>query len=147
LKEYKDVMVSGIDISGEMIKKAAAVLGGSTELIIGDSDNLQWKDNTFDVIVCNASFHHYPDPRKVLKEMRRVLRPDGRVIIADPWWPNPRRLLVNLFLRSPLNTGGDVRIYSEKEMRALLLESGFRSVQWEAPGRKYGIVCAVASKC
>lgn len=106
LSENKSAKISGIDLSEEMLKKASANLGDKAELVNGDSDNLPWKDNTFDVIVCNASFHHYPQPEKVLAEMRRVLKPNGRAIIADPWWPNPRRLLINLFLKSPFNSGG-----------------------------------------
>lgn len=146
LREYKSAKISGIDISEEMLKKASAALGDSAELINGDSDNLPWKDNSFDVIVCNASFHHYPEPKKVLMEMRRVLKPNGRVIIADPWWPNPRRFFINLYLSSPFNSGGDVRIYSESELCSLLSQSGFKSIQWGTPEKSYGIICAIASK-
>ena len=53
-----------------MIEMAKKNLGNSAELKVGDSEYMPWKDNFFDVIVCNASFHHYPNPEKVLSEMK-----------------------------------------------------------------------------
>ena len=96
IKDKFNVKVSGIDLSEGMIKKSRELLGENVDLKVGDSEILPWVDDTFDVIICNASFHHYPNPVAVLKEMRRVLKPDGRVIIADPWMPNPIRYFVNL---------------------------------------------------
>jgi ubiquinone/menaquinone biosynthesis C-methylase UbiE len=143
INEYKDVQACGIDLSEKMLKKAAEVLGQDVELIAGDSDNLPWKDEMFDLVVCNASFHHFPEPLKVLKEIRRVLKLSGRLIIADPWWSNPKRYLINLFLDSPFNFLGDVRIYSEQEARNLLTKCGFKFVEWEIIANKYSITSAV----
>lgn len=146
INEYKDAKAYGIDFSEKMIEKASELLGRKVQLTVGDSDNLPWKDHVFDLIVCNSSFHHYPEPIKVLKEMRRVLKSNGRIIIADPWWSDTKRFLINLYLDSPFNFGGDVRIYSEQEMHNLLIECGFKSVEWEIVGKKFSIAVAAAGK-
>ena len=144
-----DVEVSGIDISSGMIEKSRELLGELADLRVGDSEHLPWNDLSFDVVTCIASFHHYPNPELVLKEMRRVLKDGGSVIIADPWAPNPWRFLANLIARTPLNKDGDVKVYSQKEMQELLDECGFLSMKWKVKGnlgKKYFIVTASATE-
>ncbi len=140
------VAASGIDISEKMIEKATEIMAGKAELIIGDADDLPWNDSSFDLVICNSSFHHYPEPLKVLIEIRRILKSNGRIIIADPWWSDLKRSLINWYLNTPLNLEGDVRIYSEQEFRKMLLESGFTSIEYEKPTNKYCVVVAVARK-
>lgn len=146
ISDYKDVQACGIDLSEKMIQKSAELLGQRVKLVVGDSDNLPWVDNSFDLVVCNSSFHHFPEPLKVLEEIKRVLKPNGRIIIADPWWSEPKRFLINSFLRSPVNFLGDVRIYSEPEFRKMLTDSGFMSTSWEIVSKMYSIAIGVAEK-
>jgi SAM-dependent methyltransferase len=40
-------------------------------------------DACYDVVACRAAFHHFPDPARVLSEMRRVTRPGGTLLVAD----------------------------------------------------------------
>ena len=47
-----------------MIEEAGKKLGKAARLQVGDAEQLPYKDNFFDVVVCNASFHHYPNPGK-----------------------------------------------------------------------------------
>jgi ubiquinone/menaquinone biosynthesis C-methylase UbiE len=145
VKKYPDMQAFGIDFSENMISKASLLLGPNVQLLVGDVDKMPWPDNFFDLLTCNASFHHYPQPLKALSEVQRILKPNGRLIIADPWWPDTIRLLINNYLKSPLNTSGDVKIYSEQEMYQLLSESGFQSIEWELMSGTYFIATAVAS--
>jgi len=146
VKEYPDIHAAGIDLSEKMIVKASSLLGANVELLVGDAEKMPWPDNSFDLIICNASFHHYPKPSQALVEMQRVLKPYGRLVIADPWWSDKKRLFINYYLSSPLNFGGDVRIYSEQEMHQLLSESGFQTIEWELVAKTYSIATAIASK-
>jgi ubiquinone/menaquinone biosynthesis C-methylase UbiE len=93
-------------------------------LQIGDVENIPWPDNEFDLLTCNASFLHFPDPMQSLNEMNRVLKAKGRLVIADPWWPGKVRQGINYYLKSPFNLSGDVRIYSQHEMEKLLDAGG-----------------------
>lgn len=49
----------------------------------GDAEQLPFEDGRFDVVACRAAFHHFPRPDRVLAEMRRVARPDARLLVAD----------------------------------------------------------------
>ena len=43
--------------------------------MIGDSENLPFAKDAFDVVVCTNSFHHYPNPQAFINEAARVLKP------------------------------------------------------------------------
>lgn len=142
-----DVKLSGIDISPGMIKKSRELLGEGADLRVGDSEHLPWDDETFDIVTCIASFHHYPNPESVLMEMKRVLKHGGSLMITDPWAPNPWRFLANLIARTGLNRGGDIKVYSQKEMEELLEKCGFVSMKWKVKGnlwKTYFIAIALA---
>ena len=48
-------------------------IGEEVQLKLGDSEAMPWEDESFDVILCNASFHHYPNPKIALSEMKRLV--------------------------------------------------------------------------
>ena len=57
----------GIDLSEKMLHVAKSKLPEQVKVLLGDSEALPFPDNTFDVVYCNDSFHHYPAPRNVLR--------------------------------------------------------------------------------
>ncbi len=129
----KEAKVAGIDISPEMIRVAAERLGTQAELRVGDSEDLPWENDTFDAVTCTSSFHHYPQPAKALREMNRVLKRGGQLVLADFWLPAPLRQLVNTLV-FPFTKEGDIRIYSKAEILSMLAESGFTSAIWRRVG-------------
>jgi ubiquinone/menaquinone biosynthesis C-methylase UbiE len=81
-----NVRLTGVDWSGEMLTKArrrAADLGRPTDLREGDAQALDFADQSFDTVVCTFSLCAIPDERRALAEMHRVLRPGGRLLLAD----------------------------------------------------------------
>src|SRR5262249_7381833 len=58
-------------------------VGSRFHLVRGDSERLPFADDTFDVVTCTHSFHHYPQQERVVTEMYRVLRPGGRLLLID----------------------------------------------------------------
>jgi len=127
-----DVRKAGLDLSPEMVNKAREKLGADVDLRVSDSERLPWPSDSFDVVTINLSFHHYEHPETVLREVRRVLRNGGRMIIGDICLPFHLNKLANLLML--FNHEGGVHIYSEKEMRTLLNEAGFKDISWDAFG-------------
>jgi ubiquinone/menaquinone biosynthesis C-methylase UbiE len=76
---------NGVDLSPEMIERARVLAGDvvGASLVVGDSESLPFPAGAFSAVLCSSSFHHYPVPERALAEMARVLRPGGRVAIAD----------------------------------------------------------------
>jgi ubiquinone/menaquinone biosynthesis C-methylase UbiE len=79
--------VVGIDATPEMLVLAEQRLrkGGisNTALRQGLAESLPFGLAEFDAIVTRLSFHHFPNLPLVLSELRRVLRPSGRLVVAD----------------------------------------------------------------
>ena len=81
-----DVRVTGVDISARMLeiaRKRAAEQGGDVDLRVGDAQALELPDSSFDTVVCTLALCSIPDPRAAVAEMRRVLRPGGRVLLLE----------------------------------------------------------------
>ena len=130
LKEYKSKLF-GADISPQMIKYAQERIGKYAELKVADSENLPWENNSFDIITCILSFHHYPDPMTSLNEMKRVLKTNGHITIGEIWVPAPFRTLANLYMKSKLCRTGDVKVYSKHEWQNMLKNTGFINIKIE----------------
>ena len=82
--QFKEAEFYGVDLSSDMIKIAKSKLErNGVSLKVGDVENLPYEDNSFDIITCSHSFHHYPNKDKAAREMHRVLKKGGRVMIVD----------------------------------------------------------------
>jgi len=64
-------------------RRRAEELGSGVELREGDAHHLPFPDASFDSVVCTFSLCNIPDQRKAIGEMRRVLRPGGRLVLVD----------------------------------------------------------------
>ena len=73
----------GLDLSPQMLKVAASKFDGGVTLVEGSADRLPYEDESFDVVTCVQSFHHYPAPDKAMREVLRVLKPGGLYILSD----------------------------------------------------------------
>jgi ubiquinone/menaquinone biosynthesis C-methylase UbiE len=82
----QNVQVIGIDISPVLIRDAANRIrkirnNGEISLVIAAAERLPFTDNTFDLIQSTFSFHMWKDKILGLKEIHRVLKPDGHALI------------------------------------------------------------------
>ena len=128
VKEFPDGNYTGIDLTPRMIEVAQAKKLPHTKFLVGDSENLPFKENTFDVVICTNSFHHYPNPQAFLDGVARVLKDGGRLVLRD-YTSNRFMIWLMNHIEMPLahlGGHGDVRINSCEEVRKMCEEYGLK---------------------
>jgi len=130
----------GLDLAEKMLAQAREKLKEKATLTQGDSENLPFEDNFFDAVYCNDSFHHYPHPKAVLTEVKRVLKSGGEFIVCDPY-QQPGALRITNFILN-LTKSGNVKLYSKKELCGLMSEQ-LSDVRWSKVGATSHMVCGV----
>jgi demethylmenaquinone methyltransferase / 2-methoxy-6-polyprenyl-1,4-benzoquinol methylase len=110
--------ITGIDISANMLeigkrKILQKGLEGKIELLHGDSENLPFGDNVFDVAMVAFGVRNFSDPLKGLTEMRRVIRKEGMIVVLEFSKPSsfPFRPVYNFYFRNILPFFG--RLFSK----------------------------------
>jgi len=72
--------VVGLDLSKEMLRCAAK---RSDRLVLGNSQDLPFQDNSFNLVFCRSLLHHLPQPELAVREMHRVLKSKGEIVLVD----------------------------------------------------------------
>jgi len=96
-----DIRVIATDLANEMLKLAEVNLQqAGLEHVISleraDAKNLSYADQAFDGVISNSLIHHIPDPKSVLQEMIRVVKPGGMIFVRDLLRPDSPAALENL---------------------------------------------------
>jgi ubiquinone/menaquinone biosynthesis C-methylase UbiE len=86
--------------------------------------SLPWPACTFDAVVMTGVVHHFSHPEDALREIGRVLRPRGMLIIADACFFHPVRELFNLCLRVHPHAG-DRYFHTGRQLRRMLSTHGW----------------------
>jgi SAM-dependent methyltransferase len=126
--------VVGIEYSPEQLAKATTGRD-NLQFIRGDAHSLPFDDNCFDVVYCRYLLEHVRHPETVLAQMRRVLKPGGRICIQEnddavfqlwPECPTWKKLWVN-FCELQSRLGGDG--YIGRKLHSYLIDAGFFDVE------------------
>jgi len=98
LVERYQIDGTGIDPSPGM---AAVAKGAHPDLAIvsGAAEALPLSDDSFDLVISCLSYHHFADRKQFLAEAKRVLKPGGQLLIAEPNLPRVICVLLNLSTR------------------------------------------------
>jgi ubiquinone/menaquinone biosynthesis C-methylase UbiE len=127
--------VTGIDYGEAAVIDAAraAHAGGVGDRVafqVGDAEALPFDDGSFDAALCECSLCTFPDKRRALAEVHRVLRPGGRVAFADVVADHDR---LPQSLRAPLAAVACIgAALSREHVLQLLASSGFSVVATES---------------
>jgi ubiquinone/menaquinone biosynthesis C-methylase UbiE len=100
-----NIRLTAIEFSPAMLeiaRKRAVDVGREVDLRLGDAQALDLPDAAFDTVVCTLSLCGIPDERRAIREMKRVLRPGGRLILVDhivasPGWARGIQWLLERF--------------------------------------------------
>jgi ubiquinone/menaquinone biosynthesis C-methylase UbiE len=89
LLEYAD-NVHALDQSIHQMENAFEKFGkqGQVTFHMGDAERLPFTDNTFDIVWSSGSIEYWPNPIQGLKEIRRVAKPGGQILIVGPDYPS-----------------------------------------------------------
>jgi ubiquinone/menaquinone biosynthesis C-methylase UbiE len=141
-----DVRITGVELSPEMAelgRQRATELGREIDLRVGDAERLAFADESFDTVVCTYGLCTIPDDVAAIREAKRVLRPGGRLLLAEH--VRSPNLLVRMIERivDPIahRLGGDHML---REPLDHLREAGFEVEELER--RKGGFVELVAAR-
>lgn len=86
----------------------------------GNVEELPYLDNTFDTVINTMAFTGYPDGDKAMGELKRVLKPNGKLILMDIDYPEDRNIFGYCFVRLWERFGDII-----KDIKALLGKYGF----------------------
>jgi SAM-dependent methyltransferase len=129
-----DGVVVGIDASQTMLERGGEELReadpGNLVLVRGDATRLPFRDASFDATCCFAALHLFPAPFDALDEMRRVLRPGGRVALMT----SIRRELTVRPLKPILERASGMRIFEDDEIVGALERRGFTGIHRRVSG-------------
>ena len=144
--KYPHAVLAGLDPVAEMLAVARDKLSGNEDLRTGYADALPWGAGAFDVVVSCNMFHYISHPVQALREMGRVLRPGGSLVLRD-WCDDYLACRVcNLYLR--LTNRAFYKTYRQAECRELLHAAGYRDVTIERYKISWlwGLMTAVVKK-
>jgi ubiquinone/menaquinone biosynthesis C-methylase UbiE len=129
IKKYAShvLRIAGLDYSEDMVTLANAinkklVESGKAEFKQGDALSLPWNDNEFSAAAGIETFYFWPEPKKSLNEIFRVLMPGGRLVIEMSYNKDDgldhTKHIKNFHLK----------LYGGEEMKILLNQAGFNHI-------------------
>ena len=124
LTKQRPARYCGADLSDEMIRVAKKKQIEGAEFAVGSADKLPYPDETFDVVTCSQSFHHYPYPEQAMREAKRVLKPGGLYILSDTGIGGVGAWIDNHILFR-LMRSGDCRTTNRKGIEKRMAAVGF----------------------
>jgi len=123
---YPDAFCAGVEFNGELVR-FGRTLFPELKLVRGDIQELGIRGGVFDVVIATAVIEHVPDPEGVVREIRRVLKPGGILVMTAPapFW---ERLATGV---GHLKEDQHHRVMGLKELQELVKREGFSVLKAE----------------
>lgn len=124
----KVTRASGVDLSGEMLLQArerADTLGVQIDLTRADAETLPFPDRSFDTVAISLALCTIPDPAAALREMGRVCRDDGQIVLLEHVRSTNGLLATLQRIVSPLNERA-VGCHLDRDTFGLVRSLGFQ---------------------
>ena len=153
-RRFPDAEITGVDLTPAMLD-IARTKNGSPKIRFAEGDALNLSTSvsglTFDLCTCAFGFRNFPDRRKALREVRRILAPGGKLVVLEFF--KPENALLGLFTSAwlwmlsmafaPGRTGA--YRYLRESMRGMLTEGAFvelaKAEGFELSSRRFFLPC------
>lgn len=132
LSKKAKVKAYGIDISENMIKIAGEKYPNCT-FLSKDCYPLDFESESVDVITVSCAFHHFEKPQEFANECIRILKAEGMIYMAEPYFQPLIRWIANSIV-FPFTNSGDVKIYSSKNLNTIFRKAGFTDIETYVKG-------------
>jgi phosphatidylethanolamine/phosphatidyl-N-methylethanolamine N-methyltransferase len=125
----KNARITAIDFSEQMLKQAALKKDRknvNVELELMDIQSLYFADNSFDTVICSFVFCSVPSPAKGLKELYRVCKPGGQVLLLEHVVSSNRVMAAVMNLLNPVVValvGANINRNTVKSVKACAFSS------------------------
>jgi ubiquinone/menaquinone biosynthesis C-methylase UbiE len=117
-----DAFITAFDLSQRMLKRACRSINSERiQYLAADLTRLPYAENHFDAIVCGWVLEHLPDPRLGLKELARILRKGGKMLLMTT---------EDTFVGAMCSSLWHCRTYNRQELRQACEDSG---LIWHRP--------------
>lgn len=131
LSQKASIKAYGIDVSEEMIIAAQNYLD-DVVFTVCPADSISFAGDMFDLVTVCCAFHHFSKPDDFMSEAYRVLKENGKLVIADPSPFPVMRWIENLII--PRMKMGDVRMYKTEELLGFFKAAGFENISYIKKG-------------
>lgn len=138
-----NTMYNGIDISEKMLEYGKLKFGDKKNFNISvqSGENLNFKDNSFDVIIAKGAIHHLSNPGKGVKELSRVLNDKGMLILSEPVSHFFIKCIRKIIYKFHSNFSSQHKSFTRKELYDLLNHNGFRILE----AKRFGLFSHIFS--
>jgi SAM-dependent methyltransferase len=149
----ENLVAMGLDISGPLVERARATaaawdLNERAVFQVGDPRNMRFKSGYFDLVVSDCSLHRFDNVVDVLREIGRVLKPKGAILIRDYSRPN-RLKMIGKIQQHTERLGDAMRpqleqaiqaAYTPEEIREAVAEAGLTAVRVDDSDPDYVVI-------
>lgn len=115
--------IIGLDVDPDVVTKSdsnAKKCQAKVEFLINNAAVIELPDNSVDMIFCHQTFHHIVDQESAIKEMYRVLKPDGCLMFAESCRRYIHSMVIRVLFRHPMHVQK-----TDMEYLQLLEHAGF----------------------
>jgi len=151
--QNENLVAMGLDTAGPLVERARATataweLNERAVFQVGDPRNMRFKGGYFDLVVSDCSLHRFDDVVGVLREVGRVLKPKGAILIRDYRRPNRLKMIGKIQQHTEL-LGDAMRsqveqaiqsAYTSDEIRQAVAEAGLAGVRVDDSNPDYIVI-------
>ncbi len=122
--------VTGMDLTRALLEKAKGFQRerglANVNFLEGDVEFLPFAEGTFNLVTCHKAFHHFPRPEQVLRELHRVLKKGGRLVLGDTLSSeDPKKSELHNRLER-MRDSSHVKMYPLSRLQLMIERAGFK---------------------